>query len=134
MIALKELTIRAEFRSTVEILITLLHTDTFQVRLGPHPTFGVGDSLRHVMSFLRWPTVQRRERCCDHLSRLCSGQNNTISTAWLDRLIADRMQAEKPDVMVGVICGSLHIADQTIASANQKFQNSLEKCVLEHAI
>ncbi|XP_043240119.1 acetyl-CoA carboxylase-like isoform X2 [Amphibalanus amphitrite] len=83
VIALKELTIRAEFRSTVEILITLLHTDTFQ--------------------------------------------NNTISTAWLDRLIADRMQAEKPDVMVGVICGSLHIADQTIASANQKFQNSLEK-------
>ena len=39
------------------------------------------------------------------------------------------MQAEKPDVMVGVICGSLHIADQTIASANQKFQNSLEKYV-----
>ncbi|XP_037086840.1 LOW QUALITY PROTEIN: acetyl-CoA carboxylase-like [Pollicipes pollicipes] len=83
VIALKELTIRAEFRSTVEILITLLETDTFQ--------------------------------------------NNDISTAWLDRLIAERMQAEKPDTMVGVICGSLHIADQTIASASQKFQNSLEK-------
>lgn len=58
---------------------------------------------------------------------MCSLQNNSISTAWLDRLIATRMQVERPDVMVGVICGALHIADQTIASAFQKFQNSLEK-------
>lgn len=37
------------------------------------------------------------------------------------------MQSEKPDIMLGVICGSLHIADKTINTAFQEFQNSLER-------
>lgn len=37
------------------------------------------------------------------------------------------MQAEKPDIMLGVICGSLHIAEKTINAAFQEFQNSLER-------
>nr|CAD7455142.1 unnamed protein product [Timema tahoe] len=83
VIALKELSIRGDFRTTVEYLIKLLETATFQ--------------------------------------------NNLIDTAWLDALIAERMQAEKPDILLGVMCGALHIADSTILSAFQNFQTSLEK-------
>ncbi|KAI4455017.1 acetyl-coa carboxylase isoform a [Holotrichia oblita] len=82
-IALKELSIRGDFRTTVEYLITLLETKSFQ--------------------------------------------DNTIDTAWLDILISERMQSEKPDVMLGVICGALHIGDKAITTAFQEFQNSLER-------
>ncbi|KAG5900050.1 hypothetical protein JTB14_016026 [Gonioctena quinquepunctata] len=83
VIALKELSIRGDFRTTVEYLITLLETKSFQ--------------------------------------------DNTIDTAWLDILISERMQSEKPNIMLGVICGALHIADKTITTAFQEFQNSLER-------
>ncbi|XP_069684928.1 acetyl-CoA carboxylase isoform X2 [Periplaneta americana] len=83
VIALKELSIRGDFRTTVEYLIKLLETSSFQ--------------------------------------------DNSIDTAWLDVLIAERVQAEKPDIMLGVICGALHIADRTVLNAFQNFQTSLEK-------
>ncbi|CAH1280830.1 unnamed protein product [Diabrotica balteata] len=83
VIALKELSIRGDFRTTVEYLITLLETKSFQ--------------------------------------------ENTIDTAWLDILISERMQSEKPDIMLGVMCGALHIADIAITNAFQDFQTSLEK-------
>lgn len=83
VVALKELSIRGDFRTTVEYLITLLETDSFQ--------------------------------------------QNTIDTQWLDALIAERVQADKPDVMLGVICGAIHVADQTIMNASQHFQSSLER-------
>lgn len=86
VIALKELSIRGDFRTTVEYLITLLETESFQT--------------------------------------------NCIDTAWLDILIADRVQAEKPDILLGVLCGSLHIADKKISDAFSNFQTSLEKYVL----
>lgn len=37
------------------------------------------------------------------------------------------MQSEKPDIMLGVICGALHIADKSITNAFQEFQTSLER-------
>lgn len=83
MIALKELSIRGDFRTTVEYLIKLLETPSFQ--------------------------------------------NNSIDTSWLDVLIAERIQAEKPDILLGVICGALHIADRQILNAFQTFQTSLER-------
>ncbi|KAJ8967322.1 hypothetical protein NQ314_002949 [Rhamnusium bicolor] len=83
VIALKELSIRGDFRTTVEYLITLLETKSFQ--------------------------------------------ENTIDTAWLDLLISERMQSEKPDIMLGVICGALHIADKSVMTAFQEFQTSLER-------
>ncbi|XP_050313932.1 acetyl-CoA carboxylase isoform X2 [Anthonomus grandis grandis] len=83
VIALKELSIRGDFRTTVEYLITLLETADFQ--------------------------------------------ENTIDTAWLDLLISEKVQAEKPDVMLAVLCGALHIADKTIEKAFQEFISSLEK-------
>ncbi|KAJ8978777.1 hypothetical protein NQ317_015501 [Molorchus minor] len=73
VIALKELSIRGDFRTTVEYLITLLETKSFQ--------------------------------------------ENSIDTAWLDALISERMQSEKPNIMLGVICGALHIADKKISTA-----------------
>lgn len=83
VIALKELSIRGDFRTTVEYLITLLETKSFQ--------------------------------------------ENTIDTAWLDALIQERVQSEKPDIMLGVICGSLHIADKQIVTAFNDFKTSLER-------
>lgn len=83
VIALKELCIRGDFRTTVEYLITLLETEAFQ-------------------------------------------QNN-IDTAWLDLLIAERIRSDKPDVLLAVTCGALHIADRTITSAFTGFQTALEK-------
>ncbi|XP_048240447.1 acetyl-CoA carboxylase-like isoform X4 [Haliotis rufescens] len=83
VVALKELSIRGDFRTTVEYLIKLLETESFQ--------------------------------------------GNTITTAWLDKLISDKVQAEKPDTMLGVICGALHIADQRILGSFQDFQTSLER-------
>ncbi|XP_059157454.1 acetyl-CoA carboxylase-like isoform X2 [Physella acuta] len=83
VVALKELSIRGDFRTTVEYLIKLLETETYQ--------------------------------------------QNSITTAWLDRLIAEKVQAEKPDIMLGVVCGALHIADQAILTGFQDFQTSLEK-------
>jgi acetyl-CoA carboxylase/biotin carboxylase 1 len=85
VIALKELSIRGDFRTTVEYLIKLLETQSFQ--------------------------------------------DNSIDTAWLDVLIAERVQAEKPDIMLGVICGALHIADRTVLNSFQHFQTSLERLV-----
>lgn len=83
MIALKELSIRGDFRTTVEYLITLLETNSFL--------------------------------------------ENTIDTAWLDALIAKRVQSEKPNILLGVICGALHIADRSISDSFSSFQISLEK-------
>ncbi|KAM8714293.1 hypothetical protein ACLKA7_014427 [Drosophila subpalustris] len=89
VIALKELSIRGDFRTTVEYLITLLETNRFL--------------------------------------------DNTIDTAWLDALIAERMQSEKPDILLGVMCGSLHIADRQITEAFSSFQTSLEKGQIQAA-
>lgn len=84
VIALKELSIRGDFRTTVEYLIKLLETPNFQ--------------------------------------------DNQIDTAWLDLLIAERVHTEKPDILLGVICGALHIADRTILDAFHTFQSSLQRC------
>jgi len=54
-------------------------------------------------------------------------QSNTIDTAWLDLLISERVQSEKPDIFLGVICGGLHIADRNISESFQNFQTSLER-------
>ncbi|XP_014612049.1 PREDICTED: acetyl-CoA carboxylase isoform X3 [Polistes canadensis] len=83
VIALKELSIRGDFRTTVEYLITLLETESFQ--------------------------------------------QNTIDTSWLDVLIAERVKSDKPDVLLAVTCGAIHIADRTITAAFTGFQTSLEK-------
>lgn len=83
VLALRDLSIRGDFRTTVEYLITLLESRQFQ--------------------------------------------DNQIDTAWLDKLIAERSMADKPDVMLGVIAGALHIANQAMSSAVQSFQKSLEK-------
>ena len=81
--ALKELSIRGDFRTTVEYLIKLLETEEYQ--------------------------------------------NNRITTGWLDKLISENVQAEKPDVMLGVIYGALHIGDFQIQNCFQTFQASLER-------
>ncbi|KAG8451331.1 hypothetical protein GDO86_003516 [Hymenochirus boettgeri] len=83
VVALKELSIRGDFRTTVEYLIKLLETESFQ--------------------------------------------QNRIDTGWLDRLISEKVQAERPDTMLGVVCGALHVADVSLRNSVSIFLHSLER-------
>ncbi|XP_069470784.1 acetyl-CoA carboxylase 1 isoform X2 [Ambystoma mexicanum] len=83
VVALKELSIRGDFRTTVEYLIKLLETEHFQ--------------------------------------------HNSIDTGWLDRLISEKVQAERPDTMLGVVCGALHVADVSLRNSVSNFLHSLER-------
>ncbi|XP_078523505.1 acetyl-CoA carboxylase 2 isoform X2 [Lissotriton helveticus] len=83
VVALKELSIRGDFRTTVEYLIKLLETESFQ--------------------------------------------NNETDTGWLDHLIAEKVQAEKPDTILGVVCGSLNVADALFRTCMTDFLHSLER-------
>ena len=53
--------------------------------------------------------------------------NNTAKTSWLDGLIAERFQTEKPDIMISIVCGAIHIADEKFRTNFQNFQSSLER-------
>uniref|UniRef100_A0A8C4HHW9 acetyl-CoA carboxylase n=1 Tax=Dicentrarchus labrax TaxID=13489 RepID=A0A8C4HHW9_DICLA len=83
VVALKELSIRGDFRTTVEYLIKLLETESFQ--------------------------------------------HNSIDTGWLDRLISEKMQAERPDTMLGIVSGALHVADVNLRNSVSNFLHSLER-------
>ncbi|XP_046694454.1 acetyl-CoA carboxylase 1 isoform X4 [Silurus meridionalis] len=83
VVALKELSIRGDFRTTVEYLIKLLETECFQ--------------------------------------------HNSIDTGWLDRLISEKMQAERPDTILGIVSGALHVADVSFRNSVSNFLHSLER-------
>ncbi|KAI3372884.1 hypothetical protein L3Q82_023324 [Scortum barcoo] len=83
VVAMKELSIRGDFRTTVEYLIKLLETESFR--------------------------------------------NNDIDTSWLDYLIAEKVQAERPDTMLGIVCGALHVADASFQKSMSDFLHSLER-------
>ncbi|KAK1157586.1 acetyl-CoA carboxylase-like [Acipenser oxyrinchus oxyrinchus] len=83
VVALKELSIRGDFRTTVEYLTKLLETECFQ--------------------------------------------QNRIDTGWLDKLISEKVQAERPDTMLGIVCGALHVADVTLRNSVSNFLHSLER-------
>ncbi|XP_049326203.1 acetyl-CoA carboxylase 2 isoform X3 [Astyanax mexicanus] len=83
VVAMKELSIRGDFRTTVEYLIKLLETESFR--------------------------------------------SNDIDTGWLDHLIAEKVQAERPDTMLGVVCGALHVADASFRKSMSDFLHSLER-------
>ncbi|XP_051514882.1 acetyl-CoA carboxylase 2-like isoform X2 [Myxocyprinus asiaticus] len=83
VVAMKELSIRGDFRTTVEYLIKLLETESFR--------------------------------------------NNDIDTGWLDHLIAEKVQAERPDTILGVVCGALHVADASFRESMSDFLHSLER-------
>ncbi|XP_012718883.2 acetyl-CoA carboxylase isoform X2 [Fundulus heteroclitus] len=83
VVAMKELSIRGDFRTTVEYLIKLLETESFR--------------------------------------------NNDTDTGWLDHLIAEKVQAERPDTMLGIVCGALHVADASFRKSMLDFLHSLER-------
>ncbi|XP_032823616.2 acetyl-CoA carboxylase 1 isoform X2 [Petromyzon marinus] len=83
VVALKELSIRGDFRTTVEYLIKLLETESFH--------------------------------------------ENTIDTGWLDRLISEKVQAERPNTTLGIVSGALHVADGSFRSSMSNFLHSLER-------
>ena len=83
VLALKELFIQGDFRTTVEYLVKLLEKEDFK--------------------------------------------NNAISTEWLDKLIEERMQAERPETMVAITCGAAHIADVELTKQLDEFSHSLSR-------
>ncbi|XP_028408241.1 acetyl-CoA carboxylase-like isoform X2 [Dendronephthya gigantea] len=83
VMALKEISIRGDFRTTVEYLVKLLEEERFQT--------------------------------------------NKFDTTWLDHLIAEKVQAEKPDTILAVICGSIHVVDSHINKRFSSFQHGLER-------
>ncbi|AWP07055.1 putative acetyl-CoA carboxylase-like [Scophthalmus maximus] len=83
VVAMKELSIRGDFRTTVEYLIKLLETESFR--------------------------------------------NNDIDTGWLDHLITEKVQAERPDTMLGIVCGALHVADASFRKSMSDYLHSLER-------
>ncbi|KAK4046075.1 acetyl-coenzyme-A carboxylase [Microbotryomycetes sp. JL201] len=83
VVALKELSIRGDFRTTVEYLIRLLETEAFE--------------------------------------------SNTITTAWLDNLISQRLTAERPDTMLAVICGAVTKAHLASEANIAEYKRILEK-------
>nr|XP_039264326.1 acetyl-CoA carboxylase-like isoform X1 [Styela clava] len=83
VLALKELSIRGDFRTTVEYLVNLIEDKSFQ--------------------------------------------NNQFDTAWLDKLITDKVKAEHPNINVALICASLHIADSRFTEKFRNYTHSLER-------
>jgi acetyl-CoA carboxylase/biotin carboxylase 1 len=53
--------------------------------------------------------------------------NNTIETSWLDGLIAEQFQTERPDIIISIVCGAIHVADERFRDNFQNFQSSLER-------
>jgi acetyl-CoA carboxylase/biotin carboxylase 1 len=83
VVALKELSIRGEFRTTVEYLIKLLEKPEFE--------------------------------------------NNTLTTQWLDSLIAEGMTSERPDPVIAVVCGAVVKAHMAYESSLLKYKSVLDK-------
>ncbi|XP_026541261.1 acetyl-CoA carboxylase 2 isoform X1 [Notechis scutatus] len=83
VVALKELSIRGDFRTTVEYLVKLLETESFHT--------------------------------------------NETDTSWLDQLIAEKVQAEKPDTILAVVCGALNVADASFRTCMDDFLHLLER-------
>ncbi|ADV22983.1 Acetyl-CoA carboxylase, putative [Cryptococcus gattii WM276] len=83
VVALKELSIRGEFRTTVEYLIKLLEKPEFE--------------------------------------------NNTLTTQWLDGLIAEGMTSERPDPVVAVVCGAVVKAYIAYEASLAKYKSVLDK-------
>lgn len=83
VVALKELSIRGDFRNTVEYLIKLLETKAFE--------------------------------------------ENTITTGWLDKLISNKLTAERPDAVLAVICGAVTKAHLASEACWAEYRRVLEK-------
>ncbi|XP_020604828.1 acetyl-CoA carboxylase-like isoform X1 [Orbicella faveolata] len=83
VLALKEISIRGDFRTTVEYLVQLLEHEYFS--------------------------------------------KNIIDTGWLDYLISKQVQTERPDAILSVICGAVHVADADISKRYVNFKSALER-------
>lgn len=83
VLALKELSIRGDIRTTVEYLIKLLEMEAFR--------------------------------------------ENSITTAWLDTLIAEKMAAEKPPTDLAVVIGAVCRAHMNFTERAESFTRCLER-------
>ncbi|KAL3320098.1 hypothetical protein Ciccas_001211 [Cichlidogyrus casuarinus] len=66
----------------------------------------------------------------EYLSKILESDNfisNTIDTEWLDKMIASKDHAEKPNTLLGVTCTSLHVAIQHFDKIFNNFRSHLER-------
>ena len=54
-------------------------------------------------------------------------RTNSISTAWLDRLIAQQKNVDQIDPLLAAACAAVGLAEETILNSFQHFHNSLER-------
>ncbi|KAG4303427.1 hypothetical protein PCANB_000328 [Pneumocystis canis] len=98
VIALKELSIRGDFRTTVEYLIKLLETQDFEQN-----TITTG-TLKDEIIFIF-----------------------SLSSEWLDTLILRKLTPERPDKMIAVVCGAIIKAYTINKERNLEYKTCLEK-------
>ena len=55
-------------------------------------------------------------------------KHHTICTTTTDRLLLLSLQTERPDTILGVICGAVHVAEAAITKKNANFKSALERC------
>eukprot|EP01128_Nolandella_sp_AFSM9_P005972 TRINITY_DN2995_c0_g1_i1.p1 TRINITY_DN2995_c0_g1~~TRINITY_DN2995_c0_g1_i1.p1 ORF type:complete len:2209 (+),score=622.06 TRINITY_DN2995_c0_g1_i1:78-6704(+) len=81
VMALKQVSIRGDFRTTLEYLIKLMETPAFR--------------------------------------------SNTLDTAWLDKLIADKVKADPPHAITAVICTSAFLAHEKLQAIIENYRLAL---------
>lgn len=52
---------------------------------------------------------------------------NSVDTAWLDKLITDRVQSLKPNIFLSLCTAGIHIAENWITEHFIQFENALER-------
>ena len=118
VVALKELSIRGDFRTTVEYLTNLLETENFQNN----------DIDTSWLDNLIAEKVQ-----VEHCTHRPWGPGTTtlprlpLALVPVDTDSQGLSQAEKPDIMLGVVCGALNVADSMFRTCMTDFLHSLER-------
>ena len=113
--ALKEVSIRGDFRTTLEYLITLMETGDFEAN-----QFDTGWLDKLIADKVKVQSV-----VCVHREGACPVA--VFACAVDECLSSFPLQSERPDTITGVICGSLCIADEAIRKRFADYQAYLER-------
>lgn len=116
VVAMKELSIRGDFRTTVEYLIKLLETESFR-----NNDTDTG-WLDHLIAEKVQVRVFARAHKITHPGAVCLMVALSLITVFL-------LQAERPDTVLGIVCGALHVADASFRKSMSDFLHSLERLV-----
>lgn len=121
VVAMKELSIRGDFRTTVEYLIKLLETESF--RNNDIDTGWLDHLIAEKVQVGDWrPYSINHYKARNLVTKLLW----RFFVSWSHVLL---LQAERPDTMLGIVCGALHVADASFRKSMSDFLHSLERSV-----